>query len=151
MLTDLYPAYQMRRLRSIRRSIPTSMAITLTNSFIIARVDYCNSLFAGLPVYQTDCIQTVLNDTARLVYGGSRREHVTPVLRDRLHWLCALQRIHFKVVLLVYKAINKLAPEYITIYCRSSSTNDRRSTLRSADKAILIEPKTRTEFGKKSF
>ena len=50
--------YQMRRIRSIRRSLPTSMAITLMNSFIIARMDYCNSLLAGLPVYQTDCIQT---------------------------------------------------------------------------------------------
>ena len=72
----------------------------------------------------------------------------------------------FNVALFVYKAINNLAPDYITIYCwsssnlapdyvtiycRSSCTNDRRSTLRSADKAILFEPKTRTEFGKKSF
>ena len=66
---------------------------------------------------------------------------MTPVLRDRLHWLRAPQRIQFKVALLVYKAINNLAPDYITIYCRPSSTNDRRSTVRSADKAILIEPK----------
>ena len=141
------------------------------NSFIIARVDYCNSLLAGLPVYQTDHIQTVLNNAARLVLGGSRWDHATPFLRDRLHWLRAPPRIKFKVALLVYKAINNLAPDYITIYCRfsstndrrsinnlapdyitiycrSSSTNDRRSTLRSADKAILIKPKTETEFGK---
>ena len=135
--------YQMRRKRSIIRSLSTSMAITLMNSFIIVRDDYCNSLLAGLPVYQTDRIPTVLNDAARLVFGGSRRDHVTPVLRDRLHWLRAPQRIQFKVTLLVYKAINNLAPDYTTIYCRSSSTNDRRSTLQSADKAILIEPKTR--------
>ena len=133
--------YQMRRIRSIRRSIPTSMAITLMNSFIIARVDYCNSLLAGLPVYKTDRIQTVLNDAARLVFGRSQWDHVTPVLRDRLHWLCAPQ---FRVALLVYKAINNLAPDYITVYCQSSSTNNCRSTLRSADKAILIELKTRT-------
>ena len=64
------------------------------------------------------------------------------------------QRIQFKVALIIYKAmmaINNLAPDYITSYCRSSSTNDHRSTLRSADKAILIKPKTRTKCGKKSF
>ena len=72
--------YQMRRIRSIRRSLPTSMAITLMNSFIIARVDDCNSLLAGLPVYQTDRIQTVLNHSARLIFGRSWRDHVTPVL-----------------------------------------------------------------------
>ena len=142
--------YQMRRIRSIRRSIPTSMAVTSTNSFIIARVDYCNSFLASLPVYHTDRIQTVLNDAARLVFGGSRWNHVTPILRDRLHWLLAPQRIQFKIALLVYKVINNIVPDYITIYCRTSSTNDRRSTLRSADKAILNEPKTRTEFWRKS-
>ena len=142
--------YQMRRIRSIRCLLSTLMAITSMMSFIIARVDYCNSLLAGLPVW-CDRIQTVLKNAARLVFGGSQRDHATPVLRDRLHWLHTPQRIQFKVALLVYKAINNLPPDYITIYCRSSSTNDRRSTLRSADKVILIESKTRTEFGKKLF
>ena len=77
----------MRRIRSIRRSIPTSMAIVLMNSFIIARMDYCNSLLAGLPVYQTDRIQTVLNDAGRIEFGGSQRNHAIPVMRDCLHWL----------------------------------------------------------------
>ena len=58
-------------------------------------------------IYQIDRIQTVLNDAARLVFGGFRRNHVTPVLRDRLHWLRALQRIQFKVALLAYKAMNE--------------------------------------------
>ena len=99
----------MGRIRSIRRSIPTSMAITLMNSFIIARVDYCNRLFVGLPVYQTDRIQTVLNDAPRLVFDKSRKDHLTLFLRDRLHWLRACHRIQFTVALLVYKAINYLA------------------------------------------
>ena len=133
--------YQMRRIRSIRRSLPTSMAITLMNSFIIARVDYCNSLFAGLPVYQIDRIQTVLNDAARLIFGGFRRDHVTSVLCDRLHWLRAPQRIQFTSLQGQQQPSSRLRYHLL----------DRRSTLRSADKAILIKPKTRTEFGKKSF
>ena len=142
LLSSCY--YQMQRIRSITRSLPTSMAITLMNSFIIARVDYCNSLLASLPDWSYwDCSQ-------RCSKASIWEDHVTSVLRDRLHWLRAPQRIQFKVAFLVYWAINNLAPDYITIYCRSSSTNDRRSTLRSANKVILIEPKTRTEFGKKS-
>ena len=97
------------------------MFITLMNRFIISRVVYCNSLLAGLPDDRTDHTQTILTDAARLVFDGSRRDHVTPVMRDRLHWLRVPQRIRFKVVLLVYKAINNLSPDYITINCRSSS------------------------------
>ena len=142
--------YQLRRIPSIRRSIPTTMAITLMNSFILNRVDYCNSLLVSLPAYQTDRIQIVLNDAARLIFGGSRSDHVTPILRQRLHWLSATRRIEFKVALLMYKGINNLSPDYITSYCISSSINQRRFTLRSADKGNLIEPKTVTEFRKRS-
>ena len=59
--------YQLRRIKSIRRSLPTSTAIQLVNSFVISRVDYCNSLLAGLPKYQLDRIQYVRNVAARLI------------------------------------------------------------------------------------
>ena len=39
--------YQLRRVRTIQRSIPTSMAIQLINSFVIYEIDYCSSLLAG--------------------------------------------------------------------------------------------------------
>ena len=149
LVTSCY--YQLRRIRSIRRSIPTTMAITLMSGFVLNRIDYCNSLLVSLPAYQIDRIQIVLNDAARLIFGGSRRDHVTPILCHRLHWLRAPQRIEFKVALLMYKGINNLAPDYITSYCISSSTNQRRSTLRSAEKGNLIEPKSVSEFGKRSF
>ena len=108
------------------------MAIMLINSVVINRVDYCNSLLVGLPAYQTNRIQAVLNDAAIPIFGGSRCDHVTPILRLR-----APQRIEFKVALLVFKALNNLAPDYIYRYCQSSSTSQRRSTLQSADEGIL--------------
>ena len=83
--------YQLRRIKSIRLSLPTSTAIQLVNSFVISRVDYCNSLLADLPKYQLDRIQSVLNVNARLIYGRVHYKHVTPLLRDRLHCLCVPQ------------------------------------------------------------
>ena len=44
--------YQLRRIRAIRKSIPTWTAVQLLNSFVVSRVDYCNSLMAGLPASQ---------------------------------------------------------------------------------------------------
>ena len=66
--------------------------------------------------YQTDRIQIVVNDAARLIFGGSWRDHVTPILCHHLHWLRAPQRIELKVALLMYKEINNLAPDYISSY-----------------------------------
>src|SRR6218665_2193452 len=33
--------YQLRRIKTIRKFIPTSIAVVLVNSFIVSRVDYC--------------------------------------------------------------------------------------------------------------
>ena len=56
--------YQLRRIKTIRRSLPTTTAITLINSFVISRIDYCNSLLCGLPSYQLARLQSVLNAAA---------------------------------------------------------------------------------------
>ena len=79
--------YQLRRVRTIQRSIPTSMAIQLINSFVISGTDYCSSLLAGFPAYQMERIQSILNYAVRIIYGTRKYDHITPFLRDKLHWL----------------------------------------------------------------
>jgi len=41
---------QLRQIKTIRKFIPTSAAVILDNSFIVFRVDYYNSILAGLDV-----------------------------------------------------------------------------------------------------
>ena len=41
--------YQLRRIKLILRNLPTSAAVQLVNSFVISRIDHCNSLLFGLP------------------------------------------------------------------------------------------------------
>ena len=143
--------YQLRRIRSIRRALPTSAAILLVNSFVVSRVDYCNSILAGAPAILTDRVQSVLNAAARLIYGRGRFDHVTDVMRDRLHWLLVPQRIMFKCALLTYKAQNGLAPNYIARSCVLSSSLQTRYSLRSASHQVLAVPRCRTRFGERSF
>ena len=88
--------YQLRRIKSVRQALPTAAAIQLVNSFIISRIDYCNSIFAATPSNQLDHVQSVLNVAARLIYGRERFERVSDLIRDRLHWLRVPQRISFK-------------------------------------------------------
>jgi len=58
---------------------------TVVNSFVISRVDYCNSLLAAVPRYQLHRLQSVLNTAARLIVGAKKHDHIKHVLRDRLH------------------------------------------------------------------
>ena len=128
---------QLRRIRFIRRSLTTIVATRLVNSFVIARVDYCNSILAGPPKYQPSRIQSVLNVSARIVHGQARFEHITPTQRNRTHWLCELQRIDFKQSLLVFQELHGLAPVYITNFCIEVSS---RRCLRSSSHRRLVIP-----------
>src|ERR1051325_2945380 len=69
--------YQLRRMKSIRRSLPMDAAKSVINAFVISRLDYCNGLLAGIIQRQADRLQSILNASARFLYGGARRDHVT--------------------------------------------------------------------------
>ena len=83
-------------------------AKTVVNSFIVSRVDY--SLLAGVPQYQLDRLQAVMNPAARLVLGVGKFDRIRHLLSDRLHWLPVHKRVQFKLCLLAYKAVHSLAP-----------------------------------------
>ena len=90
----------------------------------------------------------IQNCSARLVSRQPRAAHASPFL-VALHWLPVEQRIVFKVLLLTYKALNNLAPSYIShLFVRY---NPPRS-LRSAGKHLLEVPKARLKtYGDRAF
>jgi len=49
------------------RALPTDVVKAVVNSFVISRIDCCNSLLAGIPRYELDRLQSVLNTAARLL------------------------------------------------------------------------------------
>ena len=143
--------YQLRRIKSVRRILPTSAAIQLVHSFVVSRVDYCNSILSGDPAVLGDRIQSVLNVAARLIYERGRFDHVTDILRDWLHWLRVPQRIAFKSALIAYKAQHGLVPPYIARSCVLLSSLGTRYALRSATRNLMTVPRTKTKFGERSF
>ena len=67
--------YSLRQIRSIRRSLTFDAARKLICSLIHSRVDYCNSLFAGLPAQSINHLQSILNSSARLACGLHKYDH----------------------------------------------------------------------------
>ena len=78
------------------------------HAFIFSRLDYCNSVLISLPKKKKKSIkqlQFVQNAATRVLTNTKRVDHITPVLTS-LHWLPVCHRIHFKILLLVYKSLN---------------------------------------------
>ena len=100
------------KIRRMRKYLSQETTGTLVHAFITFRIDYYNSLLYGLPTNQLAKIQRVLSASARLVCNAPTFCHITPIIRD-LHWLPIRARINFKVLLLTFKALHGLTPQYL--------------------------------------
>jgi hypothetical protein len=104
--------FQIYSIGKIRPFLTRTALERLVHALITSKLDYCNSLLYGLPAAQLDPLQRVQNTAARLITGTRKFDHITPVLKS-LHWLPVCQRIKFKILLLTFKALHNMAPEYL--------------------------------------
>ena len=74
----------LRRIRSMRRSIPRRALLTLIQALVVSKVDYCNSLLAGVSDTLLRRLQSVLNAAARLVFSARKSEHHSATRRTTL-------------------------------------------------------------------
>ena len=72
---------QLRRLGKIRPFFSTDAANKLAVSFVLTRLDYCNSLLAGLHDNKLNKLQRIQNHAARIVLGKPRHVSATSLLR----------------------------------------------------------------------
>jgi len=91
----------LRRIRSVRRSIPRRALLTLIQALVVSMVDCCNSVLAGVSDTLLRRLQSVLNAAAWLVFSARRSEHITPLLCE-LHWLRVPEMIKFRLCVLAF-------------------------------------------------
>ena len=84
---------------------------TLMHAFVTSHIDHCNSLLYGIPKNLLNRLQRLLNAAARVTCHIPRYAHITPVLKE-LHWLPVPHCINYKIALLLFKALNGMAPPY---------------------------------------
>ena len=126
---------QLRSIQHIRPYITKDAAQILVHSLITSRLDYCNSLLLGIPEHLIEKLQKNQNHAAKVIFNRRKYDHVSDILQD-LHWLKVKERIEFKVLLFIYKALSKSTPPYIQELIQR---NQPKRTLLSQRE--LIEPR----------
>ena len=131
--------FHLRNIAKLRSIVSYSHLEMIIHAFISSRLDYCNSVLTCLNKSSLDRLQFIQNTAARLLTRSSRRCHITPVLAS-LHWLPVAFRIHFKVLVLTFRALHGQAPVYLTDLLKPYVPS---RTLRSSDQGLLVIPRTK--------
>ncbi len=114
--------FHLKNISKLRPMLSMSNAETLIHAFMTSRLDYCNALLGGCFACLINKLQLVQNAAARVLTRTRNYDHISPVL-STLHWLPIQHRIHFKILLITYKALNGLAPQYLSELLSHYSTS----------------------------
>ena len=136
--------FQIRQLRSIRRSLTVESSHALVRALVLTRLDYCNGLLGGAPKCLLDPLSGVLRAVARLILLLPGSGSVTDRIRTELHWLDITSRVTFKLCVLAYRCIHGSAPSYLARFFTPVSAIAGRSQLRSATTGVLFVPRSHT-------
>ena len=106
--------FHLHNISSIRKFLSPVETKSLVHAFVTSRVDYCNSLFYGLPASQLNKVQHVLHGRMEKPESGirNRNQNPNPNLRNE-NW----RRFCLESVTNNNCSIKTFHPHIIFIYC----------------------------------
>jgi len=116
--------YNLKYIYYLKAFLTQESLVTVVHAFVTSRIDYCN----------INRLQRIQNSAARIVTNTRKYNHITPILEN------LRQCIHFKILLITYKSINDMAPEYM---CELVSNRKSSQKLRSSSQILLQVPVSR--------
>ena len=121
----------------LRYYLSKETKLTIVTTYILSKMDYCNSLLAGITGELMDKIQKLINASVRFICNLKRRSHITEHAKQ-LHILPAKERILYKLSIIAFKILNGQSPDYLRSMI--SIKDIRRTNLRSEDDYFMLEP-----------
>ena len=104
----------------------TESPSTLMHAFVTLWIDYYNVIFVGAPNSVANQLQRVLNAAASVVSGTRKFNHGLMQLLPDLHWL---ERVKYKLCMMMRRCQDATAPQYLTAHWAPVSETASRQHL----------------------
>ena len=118
-----------------------------TNSFVFSKLFYCSSVWGNTSKRNLHKLHLVQNFAARVVLGLEKFDHISQGRRS-LKLLHVTEKVLFNDLVLVFKCVNGLAPDYLGKYFIKRSAVHNKNT-RGCNNFVV--PRCRLSMGQKAF
>ena len=135
-------AVNLNILRKIRHFIPFYVRKMFVSAYILPHIDYCCSIWGNCKKSLLRKVQRLHKQAAYLVVNNNEFQSYAKIVK-KLHWMTIGERIFYRKSLLVFKALNGMAPDYLSKmfhYVKDVHSVNLRST--NCDKLYISRPKT---------
>ena len=126
-------SFHIYNLKKLRPYLTKQTAIILSNSLIMSRFLYCNSLLAGENKTVTNNIDRLVNRTTRIIFNLKNTDYTTSItnLRKSLNWLPTIDNINIKLLTILYKTTKTTQPHNLhTLLHKQTNNRQLRQTYR---------------------
>ena len=134
----------------LRHKLPKCTRQLLVQALVFPHIRYCLTVWGGCSASLKARVQKAINFGARIVSGLSRRDHVTPTLRE-LGWSTIEEMIQERVIAAMCRLLSPTCEaEALTGQLVHRGDVSERQT-RAVVNGQLQLPRVRTEFARRSF
>jgi hypothetical protein len=138
---------RLRLVSRLRKSLSLPHYSLLTNALVLSNLEYCSSIFLGLPQSSLCRLQQVINATFRSVHKLKKFDHISE--KQKLNGCRTIeQMITLRVSRIIFTALTHGSPHYVSLWL---TPHESVFNLRSVGKGYLSLPRVNTCLGARAF
>ena len=131
------------KINHFRRYLTQEACEVLVHGLVMLHLNYCNSLYYGLPDCDLDRLQRVQSIACKLVLNSSKYDSCTECFTQH-HWLPIRSMVQPKILTMVHNCLNLRAPEYLsTLLTYRSEIRPSRGLRSELNYRLLQVPRTK--------
>ena len=136
---------KLMQINRVRQSFDQTTLLKIMSALVFSKMFYFSTVWSNTTNKNITKLQLLQNFACKIVTGTKKYDHVSPLLRQ-LNWKPVQQCLDHRDLVLTYKCVKNLAPEYL---CKKFQKSPHDRATRNRD--LLQIPRFKTSTGQRTF